>query len=74
MRTPCVSRGAHFLAGTFYMWERYGADFARDENGPLHKEYEFLMPIQNTCPWPKPCARLDNSNTYPPPFIGKDHL
>lgn len=48
-------------------------DMMLDDPGPLHKEYEFLMPIQNTCPWPEPYARLDNDNTYTP-FIGKDHL
>jgi hypothetical protein len=48
-------------------------DMMLDDPGPLHKEYEFLMPIQNTCPWPEPYATLDNNNTYTP-FIGKDRL
>ena len=48
-------------------------DMMLDDPGPLHREYEFLMPIQNTCPWPEPYATLDNNNTYTP-FIGKDHL
>ena len=44
-----------------------------DAPGPLHREYEFLMPSQNTCPWPEPYETLDNNNTYTP-FIGKEHL
>lgn len=48
-------------------------DMMLDDPGPLHREYEFLMPIQNTCPWPEPYATLDNDNTYTP-FIGKDRL
>ena len=48
-------------------------DMMLDDPGPLHREYEFLMPIQNTCPWPEPYATMDNDNTYTP-FIGKDHL
>ena len=48
-------------------------DMMLDDPGPLHKEYEFLMPIQNTCPWPEPYETLDNNNTYTP-FIGKDRL
>lgn len=48
-------------------------DMALDDPGPLHREYEFLMPIQNTCPWPEPYGTLDNNNTYTP-FIGKDRL
>lgn len=44
-----------------------------DDPGPLHREYEFLMPIQNTCPWPEPYAVMDNDHTYTP-FIGKDRL
>lgn len=50
-----------------------GRDMGLDDPGPLHKEYEFLMPIQNTCPWPEPYETLDNDNTYTP-FIGKDRL
>mgnify|MGYP001063417676 CR=1 FL=1 len=48
-------------------------DMMLDDPGPLHREYEFLMPIQNTCPWPEPYETLDNNNTYTP-FIGKDRL
>ena len=48
-------------------------DMMLDDPGPLHREYEFLMPIQNTCPWPEPYVTLDNDNTYTP-FLGKDHL
>lgn len=48
-------------------------DMGLDDPGPLHKEYEFLMPIQNTCPWPEPYETMDNDHTYTP-FIGKDHL
>ena len=48
-------------------------DMMLDDPGPLHREYEFLMPIQNTCPWPEPYAVMDNDNTYTP-FIGKDRL
>lgn len=50
-----------------------GRDMMLDDPGPLHREYEFLMPIQNTCPWPEPYKTLDNDNTYTP-FLGKDHL
>ena len=42
-----------------------------DDPGPLHREYEFLMPIQNTCPWPEPYVTLDNQNTYTS-FLGKE--
>ena len=48
-------------------------DMGLDDPGPLHREYEFLMPIQNTCPWPEPYATMDQDHTYTP-FIGKDHL
>ncbi len=48
-------------------------DMMLDDPGPLHREYEFLMPIQNTCPWPEPYETLDNDHTYTP-FLGKDRL
>ena len=44
-----------------------------DDPGPLHREYEFLMPIQNTCPWPEPYETLDNDHTYTP-ILGKARL
>lgn len=46
-------------------------DMMLDDPGPLHREYEFLMPIQNTCPWPEPYVTLDNQNTYTS-FLGKE--
>lgn len=48
-------------------------DMMLDDPGPLHREYAFLMPIQNTCPWPEPYETLDNDHTYTP-FLGKDRL
>lgn len=42
-------------------------DYQVDDPGPLHRDYGFLVPVQNTCPWPEPYQTMDEAHSYTPP-------